>query len=171
MSLVFTILYVVLCGIMAHVIGEALPRRWFCAERWPYAPWKWERGGAIYDKIGIRAWKDRLPDMSRVVRKMVPKRFDAFPTAEHARKLIAETCVAEATHAVLCFVAPVIWLFWRNYVGVILTAIVIICNLPFILIQRYNRPSLVALYGRLTAREERRRNASTDSVRKYRRGT
>jgi len=161
----FSVLYVLFCGLMAHVIGEAVPRSWFHADRMPYAPWRWERNGTIYDKIGIRAWKDKLPDMSRVVKKMVPKRFDQFPTAEDVRKLIAETCVAEATHIALCLVAPVIWLFWRNYVGVILTVVVVIGNLPFILIQRYNRPSLVALHARLTAREERKRNASADLVR------
>ena len=33
----------------------------------------------------------------------------------------------------------------------------VLCNLPFIIIQRYNRPMLVALASRLEAREERRR--------------
>jgi glycosyl-4,4'-diaponeurosporenoate acyltransferase len=153
-----------MCGILAHVIGEAIPRRIFSADRFPYAPWKWERNGAVYEKLGIRFWKDRLPDMSRVCKKMVPKRFEAFPTAEGTERLIAETCVAEATHAVLCLVAPVIWLFWQNSVGVILSGVVIVCNLPFIMIQRYNRPRLIALQKRLTLREERKRNASTDSV-------
>ena len=106
-----------------------------------------------------------MPDVSRVMKKMVPKRFPEFPTVDSVQRLIAETCVAEATHAVLCLVAPVIWLFWKNYVGVILSGVVILCNLPFILIQRYNRPTLIALCARLTAREERRRNASIDPIR------
>ena len=164
MPLLFSVFYVLFCGIMAHVIGEAVPRRWFCAKRFPYAPHKWERNGAVYEGIGIRRWKDKLPDMSRMIGRMYPKRFERFPTAEGVERLIAETCVAEATHMVLCLVAPVIWLFWRTYVGVLLTALVVICNLPFILTQRYNRPHLVALYMRLRAREERKRNASADLV-------
>ncbi len=165
MPFLLSVFYVLFCGVMAHVIGEAIPRSWFHADRMPYAPWKWEKNGAIYEKIGIRRWKDKLPDMSRVVKRMVPKRFERFPTAQSVQKLIAETCVAEATHVVLCFVAPVIWLFWRNYIGVILTFTVVIGNLPFILIQRYNRPSLVALHARLASREERKRNANADLVR------
>ena len=165
MPFLFSVLYVILCGVLSHVIGEAIPRRIFHADRFPFAPWKWERNGAVYEKIRIRAWKDRLPDMSRVMKKMVPKRFPEFPTVDSVQRLIAETCVAEATHAVLCLVAPVIWLFWKNYVGVILSGVVILCNLPFILIQRYNRPTLIALCARLTAREERRRNASIDPIR------
>ena len=165
MPFLFSVLYVIFCGVLSHVIGEAIPRRIFHADRFPFAPWKWERNGAVYEKIHIRAWKDRLPDMSRVMKKMVPKRFPEFPTVDSVQRLIAETCVAEATHAVLCLVAPVIWLFWKNYVGVILSGVVIFCNLPFILIQRYNRPTLIALCARLTAREERRRNASIDPIR------
>ena len=165
MPFLFSVLYVIFCGVLSHVIGEAIPRRIFHADRFPFAPWKWERNGAVYEKIHIRAWKDRLPDVSRVMKKMVPKRFPEFPTVDSVQRLIAETCVAEATHAVLCLVAPVIWLFWKNYVGVILSGVVILCNLPFILIQRYNRPTLIALCARLTAREERRRNASIDPIR------
>ena len=165
MSLLWSVLYVLFCGILAHVVGETVPRAWFCAERFPFAPWKWERGGMIYEKIGIRHWKDHLPDMSRVVTRMVPKRFDRFPTAESVKRLIAETCVAEAIHVVLGFLSPVIWVFWKNYMGVILSFIVLIGNIPFVLVQRYNRPTLVALHGRLVIREERKRNASTDFIR------
>lgn len=165
MPFLFSVLYVVLCGVLSHIIGEAVPRSIFHADRFPYAPWKWEKNGAVYDKLRIRAWKDKLPDMSKIMPKMFPKRFDAFPTAQNVQKLIAETCVAEATHWVLCLLAPVIWLFWKNHIGVILSGVVIVCNLPFILIQRYNRPALTALCARLTAREERKRNASSDSVR------
>ncbi|MBR7099273.1 MAG: hypothetical protein IKC59_07655 [Clostridia bacterium] len=164
MPLILSALYVLICGILSHYIGEAIPRRIFHPDRFPFAPWKWEKEGAVYDLIRIRAWKDRLPDMSRVSKKMLPKRFESFPTAERVQALIAETCVAEATHAVLCLVAPVIWLFWRNGVGVLLTVLVILCNLPFILIQRYNRPSLTALCARLTVREERKRNANIDPI-------
>ena len=164
MPFLFSVSYVVLCGALSHIIGEAVPRTLFHADRFPYAPWKWERDGAIYDRIHIRAWKDKLPDMSRIFTKMVPKRFDQFPTVEGVQRLIAETCVAEATHGILCLIAPVIWLFWKNWIGVVLSGVVILCNLPFILIQRYNRPILTAFCARLTAREERKRNASTDSV-------
>lgn len=160
----FSALYVAVCGVLAHVIGESVPRSWFRANQFPYAAWKWERNGEIYDKIHIRAWKDKMPDMSRVLPKMVPKRFEKFPTAEGVRRLIAETCVAEATHVILCLVAPVIWLFWKNWIGVVLSGVVIFCNVPFILIQRYNRPCLEALCDKLIAREERKRNADTDPV-------
>ena len=60
--------------------------------------------------------------------------------------------------------SPVIWLFWRSGIGIFLSCLVIVCNLPFIWIQRYNRPMLVAFAQRLEAREERKRHACADSV-------
>ena len=162
--LIYSILYVLFCGILSHFVGESLPRRWFSPHRFPFASWRWERGGRIYDCLHIRQWKDRVPDMSRICKRMVPKRFADFPTAEAVDRLILETCVAEAVHGALCLLAPVILLFWKNGVGVALTLLVVLCNLPFIMIQRYNRPSLLALRRRLERRKERRRDARSDTV-------
>ena len=105
-----------------------------------------------------------MPDMSRVMKDMVPKRVGLCPTSHDVWVLVRETCVAEIVHVVLCLLAPVIYLFWHNGMGIFLSAVVIICNIPFILIQRYNRPTLVALAQRLEKREERKRNARTHSV-------
>ena len=54
MELLKCILYVAAIGILANVIGKALPRRWFHPDRFPYRSFAWERDGRIYEKIGIR---------------------------------------------------------------------------------------------------------------------
>lgn len=164
MALLKSAVYVAVLGIASHFIGEAIPRRWFCHDRFPFRAWKWERNGKIYNKIGISKWKDRLPDMSKIMKDMVPKRVGKTPTSASVWILVAETCRAEAVHFALCLCAPVIFFFWKNAIGIVLTALVIFCNLPFMMIQRYNRPTLVTLAKRLEAREERRRHASADSV-------
>ncbi len=171
MAFLKSVLYVIFLGIAAHYVGEALPRKWFVWDRFPYRTWRWERNGKIYDVLGVRAWKDKVPDMSRVMKDMVPKRVGRCPKSKDVYILVKETCVAEAVHVALCLVAFPIYLFWRNQVGVLLTAIFIICNLPFIIIQRYNRPTLLGLAKRLEQREERRRHACTDPVGEHRRGT
>lgn len=164
MALFKSILYVALLGVASHFIGEALPRKWFDWSRFPWRDYAWERQGKLYDVLKIRRWKDRVPDMSRILRRMVPKRVGRCPKAEEVWRLVSETCVAEAVHLGLCLCAPVIWLFWRNAVGVVLSLVFVCCNLPFVFIQRYNRPALVALAKRLTKREERKKNARIDSV-------
>ena len=64
------LLTVATLGFLAHSIGEALPRRWFHADAFPWRAGRWEQGGRVYLKLGVRAWKDRLPDMSRFVHDM-----------------------------------------------------------------------------------------------------
>ena len=55
MRLLFCLLYIPAMGILAHMIGEALPRKWFNPEAWPFKPFKFERGGRIYEKLGVKS--------------------------------------------------------------------------------------------------------------------
>ena len=164
MAFLKSCLYCTLIGIASHYIGEALPRRWFHWDRFPFLDWKWEREGKIYDAIRIREWKDQLPDLSRVMKDMIPKRVGVCPTSSEVYLLVKETCVAELIHWVLCLLAPGVYFFWHNGMGVFLTALFVLGNIPFILIQRYNRPALVCLAKRLEAREERKRDARAHFV-------
>ena len=70
-------LYAAALGILAHPVGQALPRRWFDPHRTPYRCRDWEQGGRVYNKLHIRRWKDRLPDMSRLMPDMVKKKLAA----------------------------------------------------------------------------------------------
>ena len=165
MALLYSFLYLAVLGILAHVIGEAIPHRAFHSDRFPFRAWRWEREGRIYECLRIRAWKDRLPDMSRVIPHMIPKRLGRTPTLYRVRRLIPETCRAEAVHWALCLLSPALFFFWRNGLGILLSTLPILGNLPFILIQRYNRPALIALAARLEAREEARKHReNSDSV-------
>ena len=72
--------------------------------------------------------------------------------------MIQETCVAELTHALLCLAGIAVFWIWPGPGGLILFLIdVFLGNLPFILIQRYNRPRLIRLMAAAERREERRR--------------
>ena len=87
-------LYAAALGILAHPVGQALPRRWFDPHRAPYRCRDWEQGGRVYNKLHIRRWKDRLPDMSRLMPDMVKKKL----AAADPMSLVQETCVAECVH-------------------------------------------------------------------------
>ena len=164
MAFLKSFLYLGALGVLSHYVGEAIPVEWFHHDRFPFRVWRWERDGRIYDMLSIRAWKDRVPDMSRVMRDMVPKRLGRCPTSALAWRLVGETCRAEIVHVALCACTPVVCLFWNNGVGVLLTGVAVLGNLPFILIQRYNRPSLVRLARRLELREERKKHEGADPV-------
>ena len=91
--------------------------------------------------------------MSRRMGDMVKKR--APRTAAEAEAVLRETCVAELVHgAELVLSVPAFFLMrspWAILVYVIFNGL---GNLPFLIIQRYNRPRLAAISRKLKKREE-----------------
>lgn len=138
-------------GPMAFFLGQLLPRPNFDYMAYPYKSFKWECDGLVYTKLGIQFWKDTVPDMSRYIRSMVKKKISVFRSAEYLDGLIRETCVAELVHYMLILLSPIFLLFMDGIAGWLGAASYCILNLPFILIQRYNRPRLVQLLQRQLA--------------------
>lgn len=68
--------YLLVLAVLAHPLGQALPRRWFDGGRFPYRCYKWEKQGKLYTRIGIERWKKLVPDMSRFLPDMVKKEVD-----------------------------------------------------------------------------------------------
>lgn len=150
MKLLLCILYIAALGILAHVIGEKLPRSRFRSGSRPFSAFAWEDGGRFYERLRIRKWKDRLPDMSRLCPDMVKKKVTGATDAAALEKLICETCVAEAVHAVLFVLSFGCAVIWPSAGGwLVSAAAALLGNLPYIVIQRYNRPRLVKLLARM----------------------
>lgn len=148
MSLLYAALYVAALGILSHFVGQALPRAHFDPQKFPYRSADWENGGKVYEKLGIKHWKDRLPDMSKIMPDMVKKKMSAVKS-QGMDVLIAETCVAECVHWALILLSLGIFFFWRGALAVVFWLVYnLLGNLPFIIIQRYNRPRLVMLEQR-----------------------
>lgn len=149
MSLLYAVIYIAVLGILSHFVGQALPRARFSAESFPYRTADWENGGRVYEKLGIKHWKDALPDMSRIMPDMVKKKMTRKNREQGMDVLIAETCVAECVHYWLIVLSLGIFLFWRGVWALVFWLVYnILGNVPFILIQRYNRPRLVLLEQR-----------------------
>lgn len=72
--------YLLVLAVLAHPLGQALPRRWFDGGRFPYRCYKWEKQGKLYTRIGIERWKKLVPDMSRFLPDMVKKRWTPPPS-------------------------------------------------------------------------------------------
>ena len=142
-------------GALAFLGGELLPRKNFDYTTFPYRPYHWERNGEIYEKLHIRAWKDRVPDMSRQVKTMFAKKLVNPRDPEYTRRLILETCVAELVHRVLFLLSPIFAQYMTGVYADLAMLVYALGNLPFILIQRYNRPRLVRLMEKQLAAQER----------------
>jgi len=143
-------------GLVFFLIGQSLPRGWFKPEKGIYRCFRWEKDGRIYLKLGVHRWKDAVPDMSRIVPGVFKKKAALAKDIKSMRRLIRETCVAELIHWLLIIViTPMVFRAMRGFGGAAAAALYIIGNLVFIVIQRYNRPRLVAIYKRMEKRREK----------------
>ncbi len=143
---------VAVIGILAHVIGEALPRRWFDASRFPYRAYAFERNGRFYEALGIRKWKNVLPDKSRIAPGTYRKAIRGGAqqhSAAHMERLLQETCVAECVHWALLVISPILLFTMESPAAYVMTPLYGLSNLPYIMIQRYNRPRLAVLSARM----------------------
>ena len=148
------VIYTASLGVVSHYVGQALPRRWFHPDRFPFKSFRWEQEGNVYRRLGVQHWKDLVPDMSKVMPDMIPKRVSLRGTAEEAMTLVQETCVAEAVHGVLMVLSVGNYLLCQNLLGLAVTLFdALFLNLPYWIIQRYNRPKLLRLAEKLHRKE------------------
>ena len=138
------VFYLLALSLLAHPVGQALPRRWFSGDRWPWASAPFEKEGR---------WKDKVPDMSRLLGDMVKKQRAPDGKTDYAL-LVQETCVAECVHFCLGLLSLGAFALCRSGWMVCIVAVYILLgNLPFQIIQRYNRPRLLRLMRK--ARKEK----------------
>lgn len=153
MEFLHCILYLLALSLGSFLVGRLLPKGMFHDDRVPFLPFAWEKEGRIYEKLRIRQWQNLVPDMSRILPWIMPSKqfshngFTALP------RMIQETCVAEFIHLFLAFSGLFCIRLWKGVGGWVLAILYFLGNLPYVLIQRYNRPRL----RRVLRRQEKRK--------------
>lgn len=100
----------------------------------------WEKEGKIWDNLfRVKAWKGRLIDGSSVLGKGYTKKKLHGTTPDDLRIFAAETKRAEFTHWLCIWPAPLFFLWNPQWAGWIMVLYALLFNLPFIIVQRYNR--------------------------------
>lgn len=111
----------------------------------------WEKEGEFWERFTlVRRWKTLLPDGGEAFQNGFQKKKMKSLTLSYVEKFINETKRAELTHWVLLLPAPLFFIWnpvWAGWVNMVYS---LIANLPFIIIQRFNRPRLIHLKKRLT---------------------
>ena len=143
-------MYLALIGFSGFVFGLFIPRCFFFPDRLPLRSFHWESEGRIYEKLYIRKWKNRVPDMSKICKHMVPKSFDIASDSQCLKKLLYETCVAEFIHFLLIVLGFYCTVIWPGVGGIVVSLIWMIGNIPFIIIQRYNRPKISKTFRKMS---------------------
>ena len=164
MKLLQCAIYLCLVGVVGFFTGRLIPKRWLRPEAGLFRSVPFEKNGAVYEKLGIRRWQGKLPDMSCILPCLMPAKNLSGDYEERLPVMIQETCVAEIIHiAVSLLGLPCLWI-WPGVGGVTVTAIfILLLNLPYILIQRYNRPRLIRLRQKLSARKKQKEGSVCES--------
>lgn len=145
--------YLFTTGMLSFFIGRIIPKSWFDAEKAPFRACKFERDGRFYDIFKIRKWQNKALDMSKILPKTMPAKNLSGNFRERLPRMIQETCVAEMIHFFLCFTCLFCLKLYPGIGGVIIVTLYIVLNVPYIIIQRYNRPRLLKLLKRIEREE------------------
>ena len=148
------LIYAATLGLVSFLLGRELPKSWLHPDRFPFRTYAWEE--TLWKALQIRKWQAKVPDMSKIFPKLMPAKALTQKTAQNLPLMIQETCVAELTHGLLCLAGLYLLKIWLGVGGILLTVIYIVFgNLPFLLIQRYNRPRLQRLLEKQSRRMKR----------------
>jgi len=132
-------------GYAAHRLGDHRLGR----DGWLLRLRRFETAGAWYRRrLRIHRWKDRLPDAGDLFRGGVSKRHLPAYDAAGLQAFARETRRAELAHWWAMCCGPIFVLWNAPLAAVLLVAYGVVVNLPFVLIQRYNRARIQALADR-----------------------
>lgn len=152
MRFIYCLLYLVIESLLIFILGRLFPRKMLYYNKFPFKSFKFEDNGKIYEKLKVKKWKTMLPDASVIVNKIIPKKHieKIFPTKRiktndqsKVEILVKETCIAESNHFWVSVLGFGCCFIWKNGGGLIVSLIYVIHNIPYIIIQRYNRPRMV----------------------------
>jgi glycosyl-4,4'-diaponeurosporenoate acyltransferase len=137
-------------GGWSAVVGYAAHRRpasSFARDGWLYRPRRIERGGRLYERFGIKRWKDRLPEAGALFTGGFSKRTVRTRDRAQLARFVVETRRAEWTHWTIMLITPVflLWNYW--WVEFVMVAYALAANVPCLVVQRYNRARLTRLLG------------------------
>lgn len=145
---VAVILDIAVWGIWSALAGYVAHRRpaaAFSDDSWLYRTRPWERDGHAYERVGIKRWKDKLPEAGALFTGGFSKRSVRTRNREVLERFVIETRRAEWTHWTIMLATPVfiVWNWW--WVEIAMVAYALAANLPCLLVQRYNRARLTRL--------------------------
>ncbi|WP_252311554.1 glycosyl-4,4'-diaponeurosporenoate acyltransferase [Sinobaca sp. H24] len=109
---------------------------------WLYRIREWEEDGKVYDALKIKKWKDRLPEASSWTKLGISKSTLSLRNTNDIAVFYTEANRSELSHWLQILPAPLFFLFNEPWVGWFMIVYAVGFNLPFIMIQRYNRGRL-----------------------------
>ena len=159
-SVLFTVLEFCLDAVIAW-LTRLLPEGAVDPHLRMYRVAKWEK--KLYRRLGIVAWKDKIPEAGGLLAKFQKKKVLDFRDNAYLMSFMRESVYAEIMHVISAFagfVFPLICLLLPGWAWLVRMALpVALVNfvlqvLP-VMVQRYVRPQLMRVYERNREREQR----------------
>lgn len=158
------ILLFAILSILNTAVSMILPESIFIYTKWLFRERKWEHGGTIYQKLfNIKKWKDKLPELSDFIKKSFPKKKLPSFNMEYLKKYIVESYRSELCHWMIV-ISVVIFSSWFNEdMENFIFILAVILNVPYIMIQRFNRPRIMNIMQKSEEKDERKRLNEAES--------
>lgn len=123
-----------------------IPKEWISHENAWFIERRWE--STVYSLIKIKKWKGRLPEAGGIFKSGFSKKSLKSKNGDYLRLFVVETRRGELTH-VMVMLPGVLFFLWNPvHVGWMMVCYGILVNLPFALLQRYNRHRLLKIIGK-----------------------
>lgn len=138
-------------GVLSGLVADSLSGDRLRRDNWVTRLRTWEEDGRVYERLRIRAWKDRLPERGAVSGRGFSKRRLGDRSTAHLERFVVETRRAELVHWANALAGPVFLVWCPPALGLVMVAFGPTVHLPFVVIQRYNRGRLLRLLARRAA--------------------
>lgn len=133
--------------LVVFLVCIKFPDSFFDPGKGRFAAKPWEHGGRWYrDNLKIQEWKDRLPQY--IGHDGFSKAHLTDVSLDYLDRFIRETCRGEWMHFKNCICCVIVLLVNPLLVGIVASCFIVMGNLPFAIVQRYNRFRLQTLRKR-----------------------
>lgn len=160
-SIIINILLGSIWHFITFIICVSVDNSFFDADKKLYRPHKWEKNGKFYsDVLKINKWKDFLPQ--HIGKDGFSKDHLDDTSVPYLDEFIMETCRAEWNHTMNCIYAVILFIINDFLMAFVLTIVLFLLNLPFAVIQRYNRFRLQKLRSTIIRKAEKARQKAEE---------
>jgi glycosyl-4,4'-diaponeurosporenoate acyltransferase len=140
-------------GVVVGYVMHRMPLRRLDRDTWLTRIRPIEDDGRLYDRVRIKRWKDRTPELGGLFAGGVSKRSSGGRS--RLERFAAETRRAEYTHWLVMAAGPFFALWNPWYLTIAMVVYGVVANLPCLVIQRYNRARITRIAVRATTRNAR----------------
>ena len=133
-------------SVIITYLSNKMPNRFYSSDSWLLRQREWEKRGIFYQRVfRVKLWKKLMPELGDIVKSVFPKKRIKEYTREYLKKYIFESCKSEVTHWCIIF-STLLFFLWNEFKpAMMMVLLAIILNLPYIIIQRYNRPRIMVM--------------------------